>query len=183
MKSTVSYVALWLAAVGLALALALASPTESSVMGRIPSFMSQTLAQQPMTVPEGLPSNRTLALIAFKRSQHAQVESWIEGLNLRNDSSIAWMRMPVLNDPGTPQGRNAVKDKLLGHYPAEDERARLLPAFVNRELFIRSAGLNSTEQVYAVVLNRQGDVVARVAGKFDPDKAETLRETLRAQGS
>lgn len=180
MKRTMSYLGVWLVAAGIALALAFAAPNESSVMGRLPAFMSQTLLRQPVTVPEGLPSDRTLALITFKRGQHAQAESWIQGLNLRNDSSIAWMRMPVLNDPGTLTGRSAVERKLLQHYPDETERARLIPVFTDRASFVRSAGLNGTTQVYAVVVNRQGEILARVEGQFDPDKAQTLRETLQA---
>jgi len=181
MKSNVSYLGAWLAAAGLAFALAFASPNDASVMGQLPAFMAQTLLRQPVTVPEGLPSDRTLALITFKRGQRAEVESWIEGLNLRNDPSIAWMRMPVLNDPGTLTGRSAVENRLLQHYPADTERAKMVPVFTDRASFVRSAGLASTDQVYAVVVNRQGEVLARVEGQFDADKAQALRETLRSQ--
>jgi hypothetical protein len=184
MKNTTSYLGAWLGAVSLAFAFALVAPNESSVMGRLPVAMTHTLQQQPVAVavPEGLPSERTLALITFQRGQRAQVESWIQGLNLRNDTSIAWMRMPVLHDPGTLTGRSAIENKLRQHYPADAERARLVPVFTDRASFVRAAGLNGTDQAYAVVVNRQGDVLARVEGHFDPDKAQTLRETLQAHG-
>jgi hypothetical protein len=180
MKNTTSYLGAWLGAASLAFAFALVAPNESSVMGRLPVAM--TTLQQPVAVavPEGLPSDRTLALITFQRGQRAQVESWIQGLDLRNDPSIAWMRMPVLHDPGTLTGRNAIENKLRQHYPADAERARLVPVFTDRASFVRAAGLNGTDQAYAVVVNRQGDVLARVEGQFDPDKAQTLRETLLA---
>jgi hypothetical protein len=178
MKSIVTYFGVWMAAVAVALVLAFASPTESSVMGAIPTFASHTLAQQRMTVPEDLPTGRTLALIGFKRAHHEKVQSWVDGLNLKGDSPIAWMRMPIINDPGTLEGRTAVENKLLRRYPLESERARLLPAFVDRDRFARAAGLYSTEKVYAVVLNRQGDVLARVEGGFTEEKASRLLETL-----
>jgi len=180
MKNTTPYLGAWLGAASLAFIFALLAPNESSVMGRLPAFMTHTLLQQPVAVPDGLPSDRTLALITFRRDQRAQVESWIEGLNLQNDPSIAWMRMPVLHDPGTLTGRSAVENKLRQHYPADTEQARLVPVFTDRASFVRAAGLNGIGQAYAVVLNRQGDVLARVEGQFDPDKAQTLRETLQA---
>lgn len=182
MFNTVSSLGAWLLAAALAFALAFASPTESNVMGEFAPFESQTLAQQTLRVPDGLPKHRTLALVTFKRDHSAQAESWIQGLNLRNDPSIAWLRMPVINDPGTPQGRNEIKEKLLGHYPGEAERARLLPAFVDRDSYTRAAGLADTGKAYAVVLNRQGDVLARVEGAYNADKARALRETLQAPG-
>ncbi len=181
MKSNMSYIGIWLAAIALALGLALAAPNESSVMGRMPAFMAHTLLKQPVTVPGGLPSERTLALITFQKDHRAQAESWIEGLNLRNDPTIAWLRMPVLNDPGTPTGRSAVEDRLLQRYALEAERANLVPVFTDRANFVRSAGLNGTEQGYAVVINRNGDILARVEGRFDAEKAQTLRETLQVR--
>ena len=179
MKSNVSYVGAWLVAASLAFAMAVATPDESSVMGRLPAFSGHAPFQQPTSVAQGLPSDRTLALITFKKTQRAQIESWIEGLNLRNDSSIAWLRMPVLNDPGTSSGRSEAESRLIKHYPAEAESAKLVPVFTDREQFVRSAGLSSTEQASAVVINRKGEVLARVEGQFDPDKAQSLRQTLR----
>jgi hypothetical protein len=182
MTSMVPYLGGWSIAVSVALGLALASPTDSSVMGEIPTFNAVTLSQQSMTVPAGLPQDRMLALIGFKKAHHAQLQSWVDGLNLHGDTSIAWVRMPVIEDPGTREGRHAVEDKLLRRYPDESERAKLLPAFVDRAQFMRAAGLRNTDTPYAVVLNRQGDVLARVEGKYDPDKAGRLLETLQQGG-
>ena len=181
MKSTLTYFFAWLATVSLALVMAFASPTESSVMGKLPSFMAHSLMRQPVAVPEGLPSERTLALITFQRSQRTQAESWIEGLNLKNDPSIAWMRMPVFNDPGTSSGREATHARLMQSYQGESERANMVPVFTaDRDSFVRDAGLSGIDKSYAVVINRNGDVLARVEGEFDAEKAQTLRETLKA---
>lgn len=188
MKHTVSSlrnignIGLWLVAAGLAFALAFASPSDSSVMGSLPAFMAHTLAKRPMTVPDDLPSDRTLALITFKRTQKEHADSWIAGLNLKNDPSIKWIRMPVVNDPGTPQGRDEIQSRLLGRYPAEDDRANLLPVFIDRNNFVRSAGLSGVDQAVVVVVNRQGEVLARVEGAFNEAKAQTLRETLQPKG-
>jgi hypothetical protein len=180
MKSTWSYILAWLAAVALAIGLALASPNEASVMGQLPAFMSRTLLNQPVAVHDGQPSGRMLALINFQRGQRSQIESWIAGLNLKNDPSIAWVRMPVINDTGDSKARDAAQNRLLDHYTAETDRAKLVPVFTDRASFARAAGLNGVDQVYAVVINRNGDVLARVEGGFDPEKAQSLRETLKA---
>lgn len=172
----------WLLAVFVALALASMAPDEVSVMGRLPSFAARTLDRQAIAVPDGLPAERTLALIAFRGTQQAHIDSWVQGLNLKGEPSIAWMRMPVLNDPGSAAARSAIEAKLLRKYPADAERARLVPVFTDRDQFVRSAGLKGTDQVYAVVINRQGEVLARAEGAFDAGKAQNLRETLLRQG-
>ena len=61
-----------------------------------------------------------------------------------------------------------------------------MPIFTDRDQFIRSAGLAGTDQVYAVVINREGEVLTRAGGRAggesDADKASSLRETLRQPG-
>ncbi|MES2509199.1 MAG: hypothetical protein V4625_04680 [Pseudomonadota bacterium] len=180
MKSPLTYVGAWLGATGLAFGLAVASPSDSSVMGRLPEMMSHALSHKQVSLPTVFPSDRTLALITFERGQRDVADGWIRGLNLNTDPSIAWLRMPVLNDPGTASGRNAAENKLLQRYASPDERARLVPVFANRADFVRSAGLNGTNQFHAVVINRDGEVLARVEGGFDANKAQLLRETLQA---
>ncbi len=180
-KSPLPYLTAWLGATAMAFGLAVASPSESSVMGRLPEMMSHALAHKPLSLSTDLPSDRTLALITFERNQRVLADSWIHGLDLNNDSTIAWMRMPVLPDPGTASGRSAAETKLLQRYSSPGDRARLVPVFADRADFVRSAGLNSTDQFYAVVVNRDGDVLARVEGQFDASKAEILRETLKSR--
>jgi hypothetical protein len=48
----------------------------------------------------------------------------------------------------------------------------------NASQLARSTSLKDTVQGYAVVLNRQGEIVARVEGPLDPEKLQILRETL-----
>lgn len=181
-NNTWAYALVWAAAAGLAVIFALASPTESRVMGHFPAFMSRTLTNQPVVAPGGLPADRTLALITFHRGQRAQADSWIQGLNLNNDSSITWLRMPVFNDPGTALARDAAENRLLRHYPTPGERSRLVPVFTDRADFVRSAGLTGTDQPSVVIVDRHGEVLARVEGQYDAAKAKTLRETLKAHG-
>lgn len=178
--SKIRNICIWLTAAVLALLLAFVSPTDALVMGRLPAFMSHMLAKRAVTVHDDLPAERTLALITFKRTQKEHADSWVEGLNLKNDPSIKWIRMPVINDPGTPEGRDEIKNRLLGRYTGDDERANLLPVFVDRKDFVRSTGLSGVDQVVVVVLNRQGEILARVEGAFDETKAHTLRETLES---
>ena len=168
----------WLGAAGAALALAVAAPDETNVMGRLPTFAAKRLDQQALVLPGQLPADRTLALVAYTRHQRQEVQSWIHGLNLDVNSPIPWFRLSVVNDPGSETARSEVERKLLAHYPQQAERARLIPVFTNREAFARAAGTSSTEHAAVLVLDRDGHVLARAEGPFDEAKAQALRETL-----
>jgi len=171
----------WLAAASTALVLALVAPSESNVMGRLPTLVAKRLDQQQIVLPQELPADRTLALVAFTRHQRAEIESWIRGLHLDEDSSIPWFRMSVLNDPGSESERSAIEEKLLANHPLPSDRSRLVRVFTDRQAFARAAGVSGTERASVLVLNREGKVLARAEGPFDEAKAQALRATLFAR--
>jgi hypothetical protein len=168
----------WFAAILVALSLAVAAPNETLVMGKLPSLVAKRLDQSPVQLPSGLGAERTLALIGFSRKHRPDIESWIEGLQLERDRSISWVRMPVLNDPGTPSARDALDMHLREHYANVRAREAVIAVVTHRDAFVRAAGLGNTDQMVAAVISRNGDVLARVVGGYNPDKAQTLRETL-----
>lgn len=171
----------WLAAACAAFALAVAGPSESNVMGRLPAPTVQRLDQQRVAVPRGMTADRMLALVAYSKAQRAEIDSWIQGLRLEQDSTIAWFKMPVLNDPGNERGRYAAERQLRAQHQGKIEHSRLVPIFSDREAFMRAAGLSRPEHASVLVVDREGKVLARAEGRFDERKAQALRETLLAR--
>lgn len=181
--SYAAYIGAWLLAAVAAFLLAFAAPSESRMMGHLPTFFSHNLKQQPVALPQGLPSDRTLALITFKRGQRPQIDgwvNWVKNLNQAAPGAVKWMRVTVVDDPGTEGARGEVWTRLLEKYPGDAERANFVPLFTDHASFVRDTGFSGTDQAMAVVLNRQGDVLARAVGPFDADKAQSLLETLKS---
>ena len=183
MKTTTLQVIAWLAAVTVALLLAVAAPNESALMGRMPTLNAKRLNQQPIALPAGLPAGRTLALVAFERGHRAEVESWIKGMELRENGPIEWLKIPVLDDPGSELARSDIEKRILSRHTALVDQSRLVPVFTNREAFIRAAGLTSSEHAWVLVIGRDGQVLARAEGEYSEEKGQALRETLLAQSS
>jgi hypothetical protein len=171
----------WLAAVTVALLLALAAPNESTLMGRLPSMHAKRMNQEPIALPQGLPAGRTLALVTFQRGHRGEVESWIKGMQLRDDSTIAWLKMPVLDDPGSESARSDIETRILARHATGVDLARLVPVFTNRDAFMRAAGMSGPDHAWVLVVGRDGQVLARAEGEFDAEKGQAMRETLLAQ--
>lgn len=172
----------WVAAAGAAMGLAVAAPHEDWVLGKVPSILAERLDRTPLQLPQELPSGRTLALVVFNgQLQREEAHSWIEGLQLDRDKSIAWLKLPVLNDPGDEKARRGIVQRLLDKHQGADDRARMVPVFTNRDAFVRATGLDSANHASVLVIDRKGNVLARAQGRFDPDKGQALRETLLAR--
>ena len=182
MKTTWTSTLGWAGIALAALVFAVATPHDASVMGRLPELKAQWANRQPVAFPQGLPAERTLALVTFHRDHRKDAESWINGLQLRDDPSIAWVRMPVIDDPKDPVLRSEVENRLLSRYTSDAERRNLHPVFTDRAAFVQSTGLGNAEQAHVLVVNRSGEVLARVSGQYDEAKAQALLQTLRMQG-
>ncbi len=170
----------WLAAAGAALLLAFATPSESDVMGRLPIPTVKRLERQQLSSQQ--PAGRTLALVGFDKNQRLEIRSWIDGLQLHQDKQIPWIKMPVLNDPGSEDARSAIESRLAAGHATANQRVTLVPVFTDQNDFIRAAGLSGKDHASVLVLNRHGRVLARAEGRFDPAKAQALRETLATGG-
>lgn len=165
----------WAAAAGFALLLAFAGPREQSVMGRLPPVAARAMDDRSVSLPQGLPGERTLVLLVFHPDQREEARSWVLGMAL-HDSPYPWMKMRVLQDPGSDRVRNQVQDGL--HAVRTREPARVVPLFTEPEAFARSLGLSGTSHAQMVVLDRAGNVLARAEGAYDGQKAQALLETL-----
>lgn len=169
----------WVGAIGAALALAIAAPSESGLLGRLPSFTAKRLHDQaPVVLPQQLPSARTLAVVVFRNAQQQEAQGWIDGLRLNQDPSIAWVRIPVLSDRNDETRRREKEAALLARYPAADDRARIMAIVADKEALVRATGLASTDHVSVLVLDRSGNVLAKAQGPYDPAKAQALRATV-----
>ena len=166
----------WCAVIAAAMLLAVATPRELGVLGRLPVAVGQTLDTKHAAIAPG--DARFLALVTFHRDQRKDADSWISGLQLHHDRSISWVRMPVFNDPGDAAQREAFERRMMARYTSDQERRHLVPVITDRAAFVQSVGLDGTGSAYVLVINRNGEVLARVAGEFDQTKAETLRDTL-----
>jgi len=171
----------WVAAAAAAFGFAAGAPHEEWVLGKLPPVAAKRLDDTPLMLPDELPPGRTLAVVVFKGQQREEARSWIEGLQLRRDPAIAWLKMPVLADPGDDKERRGIERRLQERHASGQDRGRLVPLFMDRDAFVRATGLSGTQHASVLVLDRRGNVLARAEGPFNPAKAQALRETLLAQ--
>ena len=87
-----------------------------------------------------------------------------------------------IHDPKDPVLRGEAENRLLSRYTSDADRSNLHPVFTDRAAFVQSTGLSNADQAHVLVVNRGGEVLARVSGQYDEAKAQALMQTLRMQG-
>ncbi|MFT4192133.1 MAG: hypothetical protein QM617_11510 [Comamonas sp.] len=170
----------WMLTVGAAVGLTLMAPTGLSVLGHLPRVAAADLNKRQLAFPEDLPAERTLVFVSFMRGQNVDVSHWIEGMGLNEQSPGAWMRLRVF-DVAASRNRDDIEHHLQATYTTPDSRATVVPLFTDREAFASALGLPSQKHVYAIVINRQGHVLARAEGLYSKEKAAALMERLQPE--
>jgi hypothetical protein len=118
--------------------------------------------------------------VSFQRGQGREVDTWVRGMGLREGGPVEWVRIAILNDPGDLGGRSAVETRFQARFTSPQERAKVVPVFTDQQAFLKSVGLSGSDQISALVLNRNGEVLARVEGAFSPEKKDLIDGALKA---
>ncbi|MDB5859111.1 MAG: hypothetical protein JWQ76_2800 [Ramlibacter sp.] len=172
-------VALWVGAASAAIGLGLVAPSERGLMGQLPPLAAKARDHSSLALPQGLPAERTLALLVFKREQKEEVRSWIEGMGLRRDPTIPWLKVRVVPAEAGPVAVT-MESSAPAALPAGLRPDRLLSVATDTDRLVQSMGLFNTDHAQVVVLGRDGQVLAKAQGAYDQDKARALMETLRS---
>lgn len=155
----------------LAVALAVASASSAPL-----SVQATDLNGKNLTIPGGLPSERTLLLVGFKHADHAALDAWRKGLRLSEDDA-AWIETPIIG-VGNGMVRRMILSGMRSGARTPQARAHLAPAFADPAAVAAELAVDPARPA-AVVVDRNGRVLARASGDYDPVKARGLMEALR----
>ena len=145
---------------------------------KFPKTETYDLNGRALTLPDELPANKTILLVAFERDQQAEIDSWATGLDLRVDGSgMPWLEVPVVGKMPWI-ARAFINNGMRGGIPDKAKRAHVTTLYVNQEQWVRSLGLARTDQVCVLVVDRAGNVLAIQDGPFEKNKSQTISDAM-----
>jgi hypothetical protein len=140
------------------------------------SLEVRDLNGRALTVPGGLPAQRTLLLVGFRHADHAALDGWRQGLRL-SPTDAAWLETPVIR---VRSGliRRMILDGMRSGASTPEARAHLAPAFADPGTVAAELGVDPGRAA-VVVVDRSGRVLARASGAYDPAQARALAAAMR----
>jgi hypothetical protein len=158
------------------LALANAQPNPPKMV----TVEAETLSEKSLVLPRDLPGEKTLILIAFARKQQTNIDTWINGMNLK-EAKFAWIETPVI-DPFYGLFSGFIQRGMRKGIPDSTDRERTVTIFTSRVEFLKGLGLSeSTDNIYAIVADRAGNVLAKAEGDYSASKAEALLKAVNVK--
>lgn len=151
---------------------------KSTKIGQMQVIQAETLSYRKVVLPQDLPGEKTLALIAFARNQKPSIETWVQGLNLRSTKE-PWVELPIV-DMNNTKKRFFINEGMRRGVSSESMRDKIITLYTDRAPFLKSMGLPfKTSTIYVVIVTRSGQVLASVEGDYTVEKAELLAKAFK----
>lgn len=161
-------------------AISSAAQKDVSDPAQTPHFPTETIADlngRSLKFPAELPGEKTIVLVAFVQQQQRDIDAWVDALKLKEKGAPAWIELPTVADMG-PGFRKFLDGAMQSGIKKTEDRARVFTLYTDVAGFCRKMSMPSTRTVYALVVDRKGNVLAKVAGRPTTQSVVTLRSVL-----
>lgn len=154
---------------------------------RFPRVVGRSLLGRELALPAAFPAERCLAIVAFRQWHQASVDRWIAravaaGLpaTVRGATSRlprAVLELPVLSSAWRPV-RGFIDGGMAAGIRDPDVLARTVTLYTNTAAFRRALDIPDDRDVHALVVTRDGELLADVRGEVSETGWQTIASAL-----
>ena len=144
-----------------------------------PQLAARDLGGREVALPAGLPGERNVVLIAFRRDQQQLVSSWVPWLEQRAaaDPGLRFVELPALGLQWEPAGP-AIDGGMAAAIRDQAVRRRTLTVYTDLRRVTVPLGIDDRSTIWLCLVDRAGRVAWRGSGGLDPATAAALDTAL-----
>ena len=185
MRLAVCLVMFIFSVIGLSFAEDRSFPSEQALRpldGNFPRLSASSLEGKTMRLPEDFAGDRNLLLIAFQREQQQNVDTWLHEMKrFELSPGFQYYELPTI-DRLNPLYRWFINRGMRRGIPDRNARSRTITLYLDKLSFRKALGLPDERRIYAVLVDRSGQVVWRAEGDFDEARAASLQKAIERGG-
>lgn len=144
------------------------SVVATDTLGQFPRVDGSSLEGERLGLPSGFKGALNVVIVAFKREQQADVDSWTPFLKsvgaLRPDLRV--YELPTLGR-GYRMMRPFIDGGMRRGIPDVAVRAATITLYIDKAPFRESLRLRDEDRIYLLLVDQQGRVFWRTEGRFD----------------
>ena len=186
-RRVTTHPAVFMAAIAVFILASVAAPARATEVldrrdgqpGTFPVIAAESLRGRSVKMPEQFKGARNLLLVAYQREQQADIDTWLAVLDTFSvqppafayyelpslGSSYKWMRAVI--DGGMKQG-----------IPDRAQRDRTITLYLDVDWFRKQIGTAAEPGIAALLVDREGLIVARWYGRYQEAAGTELRAAL-----
>jgi len=149
---------------------------------KFPTVSGSNLQRTKLTLPQDFEGERNLVLIAFQQWQQRQVDTWIPFARQLEEAypAVRYYELPTIRRLNT-LARTFINEGMRAGIPDFVARERTITLYLDKKRFREALQLLGEDDIYVLLLDRQGRVLWRAEGAFAPDKGDSLASAIRGE--
>jgi len=149
---------------------------------KFPDLKASNLESREFNLPQDFGGERNLVLIAFQREQQQQLDTWLKEMKRFQevDPGFQYYELPTIEKMNSFM-RWFIDSGMRRGIPDKNARARTITLYLDKKSFLESLQLPTQNTVYALLVDRSGNVLWRAEGTFDEAKGVSLCKVLQGE--
>lgn len=146
---------------------------------KFPIVAGSNLSGKRYKLPRDFEGRYNVVITVYQRFQQNNVDSWGPLLDrlAQKYPELHYYELPTLPNYGWLK-RNFIDGGMRGGLPDKAVRARTITLYLDVAQFNAALDLATTDDVYVLLVDRQGEVFWRISGDYTEQKGETLSQRL-----
>jgi hypothetical protein len=142
---------------------------------QFPEVIGSNLQRKKLTLPQDFQGELNLVMIAFQQWQQTQVDTWIPFARQLEETypGVRYYELPTIQRLNA-LARTFVNEGMRAGIPNPVARERTITLYLDKDDFRQALQLSHEDDIYVLLLDRQGQVLWRAGGAFTPEKGESL---------
>ncbi len=147
---------------------------------QFPTVTGANLQRKKLSLPQDFQGELNLVLIAFQQWQQTQVDTWIPFARQLEDTypRVRYYELPTIQRLNT-LARTFINEGMRAGIPDPIARERTITLYLDKNAFREALQLPGEDDIYVLLLDRQGRVMWRAEGAFTPEKGESLAAAVQ----
>jgi hypothetical protein len=146
---------------------------------KFPTVTFDNLERQTFTLPRDFGGERNVVFIAFLRKQQDDIDTWVPFVKplVERTRGTEYYEIPTIKRMIAPM-RWFINSGMRGGIDDRAARERTITLYLDKEPFKRSLAITDENTIYVMIVDREGRVLWRTAGRFNAEKGAELEAAL-----
>jgi hypothetical protein len=147
---------------------------------QFPNVTGSNLQRKKLKLPQDFQGELNLVMIAFQQWQQTQVDTWIPFARQLEETypGVRYYELPTIQRLNA-LARTFVNEGMRAGIPDPVARERTITLYLDKDEFRQALQLSHEDDIYVLLLDRQGQVLWRTEGAFTPEEGESLAAQVR----
>jgi hypothetical protein len=148
---------------------------------KFPNVTGSNLLRRKLSLPADFQGGLNILLIPFQRWHQLSVDSWIPFVSqLENDiAGVFYYELPTIERMNF-FSRTFINEGMRAGIPNIKARQRTITLYLDKSSFRKALDLPNEDEIYILLVDRQGEILWEESGSFTPEKGDALARLVHS---